>query len=87
MRSALGTRMRLAPARAAMGIDRLFMTMTKDGKVRLFLGSKAEKEKRRLARQVDRTIQRALAGELGEAERSELEAMADLAAVLAKPSG
>jgi hypothetical protein len=54
------------------------------GKVRVLLGSAAVREKRRLAREIDRTIGKALRGELGDSDKGEIARLAVLADRLAR---
>jgi hypothetical protein len=55
-----------------------------NGKARILLGSAAVREKRRLAREIDRTIGRALRGDLPDSEMDHLEQLARLADRLAR---
>ena len=55
-----------------------------EGKARILFGAAAVREKRRLAREIDRTIGRALRGELRDADRGNVEELALLADRLAR---
>ena len=55
-----------------------------NGKARILFGSAAARERRRLAREIDRTIGRALSGDLPESEMDSLEQLARLADQLAR---
>jgi hypothetical protein len=55
-----------------------------NGKARILFGSAAAREKRRLAREMDRTIGRALRGDLPDSEMANLEQLALLADRLAR---
>jgi hypothetical protein len=55
-----------------------------NGKARVLFGAAAAREKRRLAREIDRTIDRALRGDLPDSEIDHLEQLARLADRLAR---
>jgi len=55
-----------------------------NGKARIFFGSAALRERRRLAQKIDRTIGRALRGDLPDSEIESLEQLARLADQLAR---
>jgi len=57
---------------------------TANGKPRVLLGAAAVREQRKLARDIDQTIGRALRGELSDAEFSDVERLALLADGLAR---
>ena len=63
---------------------RLWILGAANGKVRVLLGSDAVREKRKLAKEIDRTIGRALRGEVPESEAGHLEYLATLADGLAR---
>jgi len=63
---------------------RLFLGRTDAGKVRVFLGTAAEREQRALVREIDRAIGRAIRGELEDGDAEELERLAALASRLAR---
>ena len=51
-------------------MGRVWIAGAADGKVRVLLGSAAVRERRRVGREIDETITRALQGKLAEAEIS-----------------
>jgi hypothetical protein len=55
-----------------------------DGKARVLFGSAAARERRKLAAEIDRTIGRALRGDLADTEIGHLEQLARLADRLAR---
>jgi hypothetical protein len=55
-----------------------------NGKARVLIGSAAAREKRKLAREIDRTIGRALRGDLPDSEIDHIEQLAQLADRLAR---
>ena len=63
---------------------RLLVGRTASGKVRVLLGTAAEREQRALARKIDSAIGRALRGELQEDDAEELERLAAVASRLAR---
>jgi hypothetical protein len=63
---------------------RMWILGTPNGKVRVLFGAAAVREKRKLAREIDRTIGRALRGDLRESEVGNLEYLATLADRLAR---
>jgi len=63
---------------------RMWILGTANGKVRVLLGAAAVREKRKLAREIDRTIGRALRGDLRESEAGNVEHLATLADRLAR---
>jgi hypothetical protein len=63
---------------------RLWVSGGGDGKVRIFLGSAAVREKRKLAREIDRTIARAFRGDLEDSDTGAVERLAALADRLAR---
>jgi len=65
-------------------MSRLWISEMAKGKVRVLLGSAAVREKRRLAREIDRTIGKALRGELGDSDKGEIARLAVLADRLAR---
>ena len=65
-------------------MSRLWISGTAKGKVRILFGSAAVREKRKLAREIDRTIGKALRGELGESDKGEIARLAVLADRLAR---
>jgi hypothetical protein len=65
-------------------MSRLWILGTANGKVRVLLGSAAVREKRKLAREIDRTIGKALRGDLPDSEMGNLEHLATLADRLAR---
>ncbi len=65
-------------------MSRLWISGTEKGKVRVLFGSAAVREKRRLAREIDQTIGRALRGDLGESDKGEVARLLDLADRLAR---
>jgi hypothetical protein len=65
-------------------MSRLWISGTAKGKVRVLFGSAAVREKRKLARQIDRTIGKALRGELGESEKGDIARLWALADQLAR---
>jgi hypothetical protein len=54
------------------------------GKVRVLFGSAAEREKRRLAREIDETIGRAMQGDLCDSDKGEVARLLALADQLAR---
>jgi hypothetical protein len=58
-----------------------------DGKPRVFLGAEAAGKRRKLAREMDQTIERALRGDLADSELANLERLAALADRLARGEG
>jgi hypothetical protein len=65
-------------------MGRLWISPTKDGKVRVLLGEAAVREKRRIGRKIDDLIAKALRGGLEESEAGEVALMASLADQLAR---
>lgn len=63
---------------------RMWILGTANGKARVLLGSAAVREQRRLAEDIDRTIGRALRGEMSDSEAGDLERLALLADRLAR---
>ena len=63
---------------------RLWILGTANGKARVLLGSAAVREQRKLARDIDRTIGRALRGELPDAEIGDVKRLALLADRMAR---
>jgi hypothetical protein len=63
---------------------RLWILGTAGGKVRVLLGNDAVREKRKLAKEIDETIGRALSGDLSDSEMGKLEHLAALADRLAR---
>ena len=63
---------------------RMWILGTANGKPRVLLGAAAVREQRKLARDIDRTIGRALRGELADAEFSDVERLTLLADGLAR---
>jgi hypothetical protein len=57
---------------------------TANGKARVLFGAAAVREQRKLARDIDRTIGRALRGELQDTEVNDLERLALLAEAVAR---
>ena len=64
-------------------MSRLWIAAAGNGKVRILLGAAAAREKRRLGRRIDRTIARALRGDLADADVPLIENLAVLAAQIA----
>jgi hypothetical protein len=60
-------------------MGRLWISPTKDGKVRVLLGEAAVREKRRIGRKIDDLIAKALGGGLEESDAGEVALMASLA--------
>ena len=69
------------------GSSRLLVLDAGRGKARVLVGSEAVREKRKLAREIDRAIGRALRGELPDSEIGHLERLAALADQLARGVG
>jgi hypothetical protein len=65
-------------------IGRLVLQALGDGKFKLLLGGDAAREKRRLGREIDGTIAKALKGELDDSEVGHLEQLALMADRLAR---
>jgi hypothetical protein len=65
-------------------MGRLWISPTKDGKVRLLLGGAAVREKRRIGRKIDDLIAKALRGGLEESDVGEVALMASLADQMAR---
>jgi hypothetical protein len=65
-------------------MSRLWISEMAKGKVRVLLGSAAVREKRKLAREIDQTIGKALRGELGDSDKGEIARLAVLADRLAR---
>ena len=64
-------------------MSRLWIAAAGNGKVRILLGAAAAREKRRLGQRIDRTIARALRGDLADADVPLIENLAVLAAQIA----
>jgi hypothetical protein len=62
----------------------LWISGTEKGKVRVLFGPAAVREKRRLAREIDQTIGRALQGDLGDSDKGEVARLLALADQLAR---
>ena len=65
-------------------MGRLWIQATANGKVRVLLGAEAARERRRLGREIDRTIDRAFRGDLADSEVRNVERLAALADRLAR---
>lgn len=65
-------------------MDRVWIAGGANGKIQVLLGSAAVKERRRVGRQIDDTIARALRGEIVEDEIGVLERLASLADSIAR---
>ena len=68
-------------------MGRLWISPTKDGKVRVLLGDDAVREKRKIGRRIDDLIAKALRGGLDESDAGEVALMASLADQLARGNG
>jgi hypothetical protein len=62
----------------------MWIAGTADGKIQILLGSAAVKERRRVGREIDDTIARALRGDLREGELGTLQRLAALADLVAR---
>jgi hypothetical protein len=60
-------------------MGRVWITPSKDGKVRVLLGGAAVRERRRIGRKIDDLIAKALSGGLKESDAGEVALMASLA--------
>ena len=67
-------------------MGRLWILPTNSGKVRVLLGAAAVREKRRIGREIDRLIGKALRGNLEESDAGDVAALATLADRLARGS-
>jgi hypothetical protein len=65
-------------------MGRVWIAGGANGKFRVLLGSAAVRERRRLGREIDATIARALRGDLADAELGTLERLASLAEGVAR---
>ncbi len=65
-------------------MGRVWIAGAADGKIQVLLGSAAVKELRRVGRQMDDTISRALRGEIVEDEMGVMERLASLADLIAR---
>ena len=62
----------------------LWISGTEKGKVRVLFGPAAAREKRRLAREIDQTIGRALQGDLDDSDKGEVARLLAVADQLAR---
>ena len=65
-------------------MGRVWIAGAANGKVRVLLGSAAVRERRRVGREMDETITRALQGDLADADLALLERLASLADSVAR---
>ncbi len=65
-------------------MGRLWIQAAANGKVRLLLGAAAARERRRIGREIDKTIDRAFRGDLADSELGKVEQLAALADQLAR---
>jgi len=65
-------------------MGRVWIAGAANGKVRVLLGSAAVRERRRVGREIDETIARALQGKLAEADIASVERLASLADSVAR---
>jgi hypothetical protein len=65
-------------------MGRVWIAGAPNGKVRVLLGSAAVRERRRVGREIDATIARALQGDLGDADMRTVERLASLADSVAR---
>jgi hypothetical protein len=65
-------------------MSRFWIAAAANGKVRVLLGAAALKEKRRIGREIDRTIEKALTGELADSDFGYVERLSALADRLAR---
>jgi hypothetical protein len=65
-------------------MGRVWITGAANGKVRVLLGSAAVRERRRVGREIDATIARALQGDLGDGDLGAIERLASLADSVAR---
>jgi hypothetical protein len=65
-------------------MGRVWISPTKNGKVRVLLGQAAVREKRRIGRKMDDLISKALGGHLDDADAGEMASLANIADQLAR---
>ena len=65
-------------------MGRVWIAGAANGKIRVLVGSAAIKERRRVGREIDETIARALRGDLAEGDLAAMEKLASLADSVAR---